>query len=131
MAALDQFGGMAGAGLSINGAVFGPPPATHREPSDVRYTGPTRTRRASGAPVLQGPVIWALSWAIMDLDDFQTLYTIWNLNINGDGTRVAFGINDPRQAGAFSVADFWMDEPQFSMAELYVRNVSVTMTEVI
>lgn len=131
MAVLDQFGGMAGAGVSFNGLAFGPPPATHREPSDVSYTGPTRSRRVSGAPVLQGPAIWTLSWAIMDLDDFQSLYTLWNLDINGTGTRVAFGINDPRNAGAFVVADYWMDEPQFSMAELYVRNVSVVLTEVV
>jgi hypothetical protein len=102
---------------------------SHAGPAEVLYHGPEQFRAISGRPYLQGPVIWECRWQVMTLDDFQSLYTIFNIKLNGtSGPRVTFAVNDPRNAGAAESYDCWMDEPQFAMRQLYVRDVVARFT---
>jgi len=126
---MNQFGPMVGAFVSVDAILFND--LAHFGPKNVKYTGPEQIRGISGRPYLQGPVTWVCTWETMVLDDFQALYTVWNLKLNStDGPRVTLGVNDPRNAGSFQSYDCWMDEPTFSMADLYVRDVSVTFVTV-
>lgn len=122
---------LAGGYVSINGVNYDG--ITHQGPRRVEYQGPTMQRRVSGAPFYQGPATFILKWPVCDLDTFQSIYVTWNLNVNNipDGPLVDFGRSDPRNAGAFVTSGYFMDEPQFAMEELYVRDVTVTLTEAI
>jgi hypothetical protein len=127
---ISQTGPMVGAKVAVDSISFDG--VSHQGPKTVAYTGPEAFRAISGRPFLQGPVTWTCKWAVMVLDDFQALYTIFNVKLNTtDGPRVTFSVNDPRNAGGFESYDCWMDEPQFSMEELYVRDVTVTFKTVI
>jgi hypothetical protein len=130
LASLPQRGPMIGASISVDGIAFDGLP--HRGPSEVFYHGPEVFTAVSGRPYLQGPVQWECRWATIVLDDYQALYTAWNLKINsGAGPRVAFGLNDGRNAGAWQTYDCWMSEPPHAVKGLYLRDVVVTFTTVI
>lgn len=127
---LNQFGPMNGASVEVDGIAFND--VAHFGPRVVSYQGPEQFRAVSGRPYLQGPVTWECKWEAMVLDDFQALYTVWNLKLNTNaGPRVTFSVNDPRTAGGFESYDCWMDEPQFEMSDLYVRGVTARFTTVI
>lgn len=130
VSSLPQFGRMEGASVAVDGVAFDD--LSHRGPAEVLYGGPEQFRAVSGRPYLQGPVTWVCKWRLMTLDDFQSLYTVWNLKLNtASGPRVSFGINDPRNAGSWQAYDCWMDEPTFGVRDLYVRDVTATFTTVI
>jgi hypothetical protein len=127
---LPQFGPMIGASIAVDGIAFDD--SAHAGPRTVDYDGPEQWRAVSGRPYLQGPVTWTCKWDAMTLDDFQALYTVWNLLLNSNsGPRVVFSVNDPRTAGGYEGYDCWMDEPQFEMADLYVRGVEARFVSVI
>lgn len=124
---IGQFGNIAGSYVEVDGHAFNG--VAFLDPTSVEYTGPAQIRGISGRPYLQGPAEWKVQWEASNLDTFQTLYTIWNLKINSVGsTLVAFGLNDPRNAGAFVTYDCYMSEPQYKMSALFVRAVEVTFT---
>lgn len=127
---MNQFGPMVGAKIEVDGIAFDD--VSHMGPTSVEYQGPEQFRAISGRPYLQGPVKWVCKWAVAVLDDAQSLYVLWNLKLNTtDGPRVTFAVNDPRNAGTLESYDCWMDEPQFRMEALYVRDLTVTFTTVI
>lgn len=130
VSSLPQQSAMVGASISVDGDAFDD--VAHAGPKTVLYQGPEQFRAVSGRPYLQGPAVWTCRWEAMTLDDFQSLYVIYNLKLNtAGGPRVTFGVNDPRTAGSFESYDCWMDEPQFSMGELLVRDVTAVFTTVI
>lgn len=129
MSILPQTGPMVGNYVALNGTTFDG--TDHQQPTSLEYDGPEQIRRLSGAPFLQGPCVVTLKWATCVLDTFQAIYTVWNLAINPVGGRVTLTWFDPRQAGRLVSQDFRMDEPTYKVENLYVRDVSVVLTEVI
>jgi hypothetical protein len=125
---MDQFGRMVGAKITVDALAFDD--MSYAGPTEVFYHGPTSFTAISGRPYYQGPASWECHWTAAVLDDFQALYTAWNLKLNTpSGPVVAFGITDPRNAGTLETADCWMSEPQFKISELFTRDIVVTFTE--
>lgn len=127
---LPVAGVLVGASITVDGVAFDD--VANAGPKTVDYQGPETFRAVSGRPYLQGPVVWVCRWPAATSDTFVALYTIWNQKLNtASGPRVTLAINDPRNAGSVQSYEMWMDEPQFGMGELLVRDVIVTFTSVL
>jgi hypothetical protein len=124
---IDQFGNIAGAYVEVDGKRFDG--VTFLGATEAAYKGPEQFVAISGRPYLQGPASWTVKFDVSNADTYQTLYTIWNIKLNGPaGPRVTFGLHDPRNAMAFQEYDCWMSEPPYTLRELFIRDVVFTFT---
>jgi hypothetical protein len=124
---IDQFGNIAGAYVEVDGHRFDG--ISFLGATEVAYKGPERFRAISGRPYLQGPATWTIKFDVSNSDTYQTLYTLWNLKLNSaTGPLVTFGLHDPRNAMGFQEYLCFMDEPPYTLRELFIRDVVFEFT---